>query len=175
MSVEFGQYLPNWLDLLVTAAGMVAASVAAVFAWRTFKEDRVRDARRAALGVSAAWATAHLDDEDREAWGVLVHNAASTAFHDVLITVLGNNHQRGAEPIAFKKLQPGRYFIESHGKTAQRAWGRQTVIAEHERVKLAESHAKKVQSLEFTDSLGTRWRSSTEGGLRSAPRRSQDA
>ena len=165
MSVEFGEYLPNWLSFIVTTLGMIAAALATGFAWRTFTEDRVRDARRDALCVSASWAVISFDGEEKT-WGVLVHNASRSAFYDVTITTVGNNHAYGARPISFKQLQPGRYFRESNGKAEKFAWGHQIVIAENDQVSPAGSETKKVSSLEFTDSLGTRWESLPGSGLR---------
>lgn len=171
MNVEFGQYLPNWLSIGVNATGMIAASFAAVFAWKTLKEDRVRDARRDALGVSASWVTAQLQGDENVSWGVLVHNASNAAFHDVRITTIGNNNPNGSRPIAYKQLQPGRYFTESKGRSEYFAWGHPLLIAENDLVNPAPSKTKRVCSIEFTDSLGTHWEFSPESGLRSGPRR----
>lgn len=164
MDQLWGEYIPNWIAAVSTALAFIAAGIAAVFAWRSLQRDTSRDERSRALGLSAWWVTGHL--LDKEVWGILVSNSASTTFHDVSIRAVGNTHSKANATIDVRTLPPGRYLVQSMPKSADKPWGTKIALTDDVALQpLTNANTRNVQSIEFTDSSALQWRWSPTSGL----------
>lgn len=171
MDQLWGEYVPNWIAAVSTALALIAAGIAAVFAWRSLQRDASRDERSRALGLSAWWVTGIL--REKEVWGILISNSASTTFHDVSIRAVGNTHSKAKATIDLRTLPPGRYLVQSMPKTADQPWGAKVALTDDIALQpLTNANSRNVQSIDFTDSSALQWRWSPTSGLerRGTPR-----
>lgn len=118
--------------------------------------------QRALAGVLQAWWAQAPDDGKFHQWGVIVSNesAYASVFYDVVIHVEGCLAQ--GLPLAslqarMKVVPPGRFFIEASND--EHPWMLPLAIdssQEYRAVTKSENH--KIVRIDFTDSLGSRWK-----------------
>jgi hypothetical protein len=162
--VFWGEYVPNWFSAIFTGLGLIAASGAAFYAWRSIRHEDDREERRAASGLAAWWAHGSL--EEREVWGIVVINTATAVFHDVMVTAAGNSNPKAAFPIPFRVLPPGTFFVESLPLGATKPWGTKQVLpAPDVLAPLTDADSRRVRRIEFRDSAGREWTWEPSAGL----------
>lgn len=163
MDVFTGQYLPNWLMVLVTASVALIPAVAALVRRRSGRADRLALARADAERLTATWARGRFRNVE-DVWGIVVTNTSDSAFSDVEISVVGNNHADGAVGLTLPLVGPGRYLVRSNKLSDPMPWGDAVPVDDLDEVTaVARSSIKTVTRVDYSDSTGQRW-TRTRGG-----------
>ncbi|HWU59188.1 MAG TPA: hypothetical protein VN045_10755 [Microbacteriaceae bacterium] len=164
MDLVWGEYIPNWIAAVSTALALLAAGVAAYFAWRALRAENEREARRNAVGLSAWWVKGDVDGE--EVWGIMICNDAVAVFHDIMIQAVGNSHKKAGRTIDFRTLPPGHFFVQSMPYTSDRPWGPKISLKDDAAfVPLTDADSRRVEAIHFTDTAARSWTWSHSNGL----------
>jgi hypothetical protein len=166
MDETWGQYVPAWIEALATFGALIAATLAAYFAWRGLRAEADRTERAEAQGLSAWWVTGPLDGE--VVWAVVVSNSSTGVYRNVVVNALGNSHPRGPEGFTIRMLPPGQWLIRSLSRTGVSAWGpkRRLNPAEFELLDpLLDARRWDVTSIRFHDGAMREWVWTTTDGL----------
>lgn len=150
MDQVWGIFVPAWIAALSVLLGLVAAPVAAVFAWRALRGALERDERATAYGLSAWWVGGEVDGNDQ--WGVILSNSSSAVSQDVNVLTRGNKHPFGEKPITIRTAPPGHYFVRSMPRANPYSWGPHASVRDLEQFNpLTATEEWSVSEMTFTD------------------------
>jgi hypothetical protein len=164
MDQVWGEYVPNWIAALGTAGALIAAILAAYFAWRSWNHQQGADRTQRAIGLSAWWVDGLM--EGRQVWGVVVSNTSDAVFRNITISPVINDVDNRSG-IRFTAIPPGRYFIESLVKTEPRVWASEIALRDDQGLRpVTDANRRNIREITYIDPSGNRWRWSPDRGRR---------
>lgn len=159
----WGEYVPNWIAAIGTAGALLAAILAAYFAWRSLRHQQGADRTQRAAGLSAWWVDGLLDG--RQVWGVVVSNTSDAVFRNVSISPVVNDIGNQSR-IRFTALPPGRYFVESLAKIEPRVWASEISLRDDQGLRpVTDANKRNIREITYTDPSANRWVWSPDDGL----------
>ena len=168
--------VPEWITAGATVVGLIAAAVAAYFAFRAFRLEQNRDERADAAGFTPWWAVrVSMSDNGTETkiWGLVLTNSSERVLRSVRVdtTVKQRGDSDTRVPVVFEMayLPPGQYFMESRRDST--GYPKELRPDEPRPEPLAKRNTHSVISYQLRDSRGTVWEWAEEHGLRRARRR----
>lgn len=162
--------IANWITAVATVAGLLAASVAAYFAFRAFRLEQRRDDAAEASGFTPWWAVRMDRDAagtETKTWGLVLTNSSDRVLRSVRVeTTVKRRESEDRDPLVFEmaSLPPGQYFMASRRDGL--GYPRELLDGEPRPEPLAKRNTHSVVAYALRDSRGRRWTWTEERGLR---------
>lgn len=154
----------DWITAAATTVGLIAAGVAAYFAFRAFRLEQRRDARAEAAAFAPWWA--RRAGSVGEEWGLVLTSSSGRVLRDVLVST--RHRRRSGDwveiPFQMVRLPPGQYFMQS--KHHEQSWPVELLAGEPRPVPIAVGDSHQILAHTLRDSTGQRWEWRPDRGLR---------